>query len=123
LRLPHIPRAEELDIALIGIPYDGGATYRSGPALRASACARAVGHHPSFGIPVLNLNPFEKKRIADLGDLSINPLSIEDTFQRITAQLNDVLSAGARTAWRGRRSFDPAADFAINPQTVRSGRI
>jgi len=33
--------------------------------------------------PVLNLNPFEKKRIADLGDLSINPLSIEDTFQRL----------------------------------------
>ena len=30
MRLPHIPRAEELDLALIGIPFDGGTTYRPG---------------------------------------------------------------------------------------------
>src|SRR5215470_1992171 len=47
--------------------------------------------------PVLNVNPFEKYRIADYGDLSINPLSIDDTFQRITSQLDVVLAAGART--------------------------
>jgi hypothetical protein len=28
MRLPHIPRADELDIAVIGIPFDGGTTYR-----------------------------------------------------------------------------------------------
>src|SRR5580765_68265 len=100
MRLPHVSRAAELDIALIGIPYDGGATYRSGPRFgprhvrEQSAIIRPWN-------PVLNLNPFEKKRIADFGDLSINPLSIEDTFQRITAQLNDVLSAGARTVCVG----------------------
>ena len=100
MRLPHVPRAEELDIALIGIPYDGGATYRSGPRFgprhvrEQSAIIRPWN-------PVLNLNPFEKKRIADCGDLSINPLSIEDTFQRITAQLDDVLKAGTRTVCVG----------------------
>jgi agmatinase len=94
LRLPHIPQAEELDIALIGIPYDGGTTYRPGPRFgprhvrEQSAIIRPWN-------PVLNLNPFEKHRIADYGDLSINPLSMEDTFQRITAQLDDVLGAGA----------------------------
>src|SRR6266480_6499825 len=30
MRLPHIPQAEELDIALIGIPFDSGTTYRPG---------------------------------------------------------------------------------------------
>ena len=30
MRLPHIPRAAELDLALIGIPFDGGTTYRPG---------------------------------------------------------------------------------------------
>ncbi len=100
MRLPHIPRAEELDIALIGIPYDGGATYRSGPRFgprhvrEQSAIIRPWN-------PVLSLNPFEKKRIADFGDLSINPLSIEDTFQRISSQLDDVLQAGARTVCVG----------------------
>jgi len=30
MRLPHINDPEELDIALVGIPYDGGTTYRPG---------------------------------------------------------------------------------------------
>lgn len=51
--------------------------------------------------PVLNLDPFARWRIGDCGDLSINPLSIEDTFERITRQLNDVLATGARTACVG----------------------
>jgi agmatinase len=100
MRLPQIPRAEELDIALIGIPYDGGTTYRPGPRFGPrhvrdqSAIIRPWN-------PVLNVNPFEKHRIADYGDLSINPLSIDDTFRRITSQLAEVLRAGARTACVG----------------------
>jgi agmatinase len=100
MRLPHVPRAEELDIALIGIPYDGGATYRSGPRFgprhvrEQSAIIRPWN-------PALNIDPFEKSRIADFGDLSINPLSIDDTFLRITEQLDRVLKCGARTACVG----------------------
>jgi agmatinase len=94
MRLPHIMKAEELDIALIGVPFDGGTTYRPGPRFGPrnirvqSAMIRPWN-------PVLKVNPFEKWRIADLGDLSINPLSIEDTYRRITEQLGDILSVGA----------------------------
>src|SRR2546429_6513311 len=31
MRLPHITDPEELEVALIGVPFDGGTTYRSGP--------------------------------------------------------------------------------------------
>ena len=100
MRLPHIPRADELDIALIGIPYDGGTTYRPGPRFgprhvrEQSAIIRPWN-------PVLDLNPFEKHRIADYGDLSINPLSIDDTFHRIASQLDEILKTGARTVCVG----------------------
>jgi agmatinase len=100
MRLPHMPRASELDIALIGVPYDGGTTYRPGPRFgprhvrEQSAIIRPWN-------PILNLNPFEKYRIADYGDLSINPLSLDDTYQRITAQLDDVLKAGTRAVCVG----------------------
>ncbi len=100
MRLPHVADAKELDIALIGIPFDGGTTYRPGPRFGPrnirvqSAMIRPWN-------PVLKINPFAKWRIADFGDLSVNPLSIEDTYSRITAQLGDVLSAGARTACVG----------------------
>src|ERR1700686_3150939 len=30
MRLPYIPRAADLDLALIGVPFDGGTTYRPG---------------------------------------------------------------------------------------------
>jgi arginase family enzyme len=59
MRLPHVPRAEELDIALIGIPYDGGATYRSGPRFGP----RHVREQSSIirpWNPALRVNPFEK---------------------------------------------------------------
>jgi agmatinase len=100
MRLPHITQPEELDIAIIGIPFDGGTTYRPGPRFGPrnvrvqSAIIRPWN-------PVLNVNPFAKYRIADFGDLSVNPLSIEDTFRRIEQGLAPLLAAGARTACVG----------------------
>lgn len=100
MRLPQVHKPEELDIALIGVPFDGGTTYRPGPRFgprhvrEQSAIIRPWN-------PVLNLNPFDKWRIADYGDLAINPLSLEDTFARITKQLDNILAAGARTACAG----------------------
>jgi len=51
--------------------------------------------------PVLKLNPFERYRIADFGDLPVNPLSIEDTFRRIEQGIAPVL--GRRGPHRLRR--------------------
>ena len=95
MRLPHIPQAEELDIALIGIPFDSGTTYRPG-ARFGPRNVRVQSAMIRPWNPVLKTNPFEKWRVADFGDLSINPLSIEDTYQRITEQLGEVLRNGAR---------------------------
>ena len=100
MRLPQVSRADELDIALIGIPYDGGTTYRPGPRFGPRRVREQSAIIRPWN-PALNINPFEKFRIADYGDLSTNPLSIEDPFQRITAQLDDVLKADARTACVG----------------------
>jgi len=92
MRLPHIPDARRLDVALIGVPYDGGTTYRPGPRFgprhirEQSAIIRPYN-------PVLKVSPFERLRVADYGDLSVNPLSIEGTFERITGELKGVLDA------------------------------
>jgi len=45
MRLPHITQPEELDIAIIGVPFDGGTTYRPGPRFGPRYVSRAVGHH------------------------------------------------------------------------------
>lgn len=93
MRLPHIPDPSRLDAALIGVPFDGGTSYRTGPRFGPrnirvqSAMIRPYN-------PVLDVSPFERLRVADYGDLSINPISIEDTYARIKAGLKPVLDAG-----------------------------
>jgi len=94
MRLPHISDAKRLDVALIGVPFDGGTSYRPGPRFgprhvrQQSAIIRP--YHP-----VLEVSPFDLLRVADYGDLAVNPLSIEDTLQRIEAGLKTVLDQGA----------------------------
>jgi agmatinase len=93
MRLPHITRPEELDVALVGVPFDGGTSYRSGPRFGPrnirvqSAMIRPYN-------PVLKINPFERLRIADFGDLPVNPLSIEETYRLIQGGLKPLLDAG-----------------------------
>jgi agmatinase len=95
MRLPQITQPEELDIALFGIPFDGGTTYRPGPRFGPRHVrAQSVLIRPWN--PVLNVNPFAKYRIADYGDLSVNPLSIEDTFRRVEEQMKPLHEVGTR---------------------------
>src|SRR5580693_5722084 len=84
MRLPAATIADDLDIAVIGIPYDGGTTYRPGPRFGPRAVREQSAIIRPWN-PVLNLNPFEKWRMGDCGDLSINA----------------VLATGARAACVG----------------------
>ncbi|MGH9675523.1 MAG: agmatinase [Candidatus Acidiferrum sp.] len=94
LRLPHIPDASRLDAAFIGVPFDGGTSHRTGarfgPRHIRVQSAMIRPYHP-----VLDVSPFERLRVADYGDLPVNPLSIEDTYERITKGLKTVLDADA----------------------------
>jgi agmatinase len=95
MRLPHIPDARQLDIALIGIPFDTGTTYRTGTRFGPRGVREQSAIIRPWN-PTLNIDPFSRWRVADYGDLSINPLSLDDTYQRITTQLNLVADAGTR---------------------------
>lgn len=77
MRLPNITEPEELDIAIVGIPFDGGTTYRPGPRFGPRGVRNQSAIIRPWN-PVLHVNPFKKYRIADFGDLPVNPLSIEE---------------------------------------------
>ena len=95
MRLPQISDPEELEVALVGVPFDGGTTYRPGPRFgprhirEQSAIIRPWN-------PVLKVNPFAARRTADFGDLPVNPLSIEDTFRRIERGIEPLLQREVR---------------------------
>ncbi|NCV19036.1 MAG: agmatinase [Rhodobacterales bacterium] len=104
MRLPHVPpndpKIREVDIGIIGVPWDSGTTNRPGPRhgprqLRdASTMIRA--EHPVSGV-----RPYERLNCADLGDVSINPADIEDSMNRITSFYNKVLEKGIKPLTAG----------------------
>jgi agmatinase len=93
--LPFSDTPAGLDVALLGLPYDGGVSYRPG----ARFGPRAVREQSSLirpWNPVLKVHPFEKLRVADCGDVDVVPISIERTHAAIEAKIDTVIAAGAR---------------------------
>src|SRR5205809_3429275 len=93
--LPAVATAERLDVALVGVPYDGGTSYRTG----ARFGPRAVREQSSIirtWHPVLKVHPFERLRVADCGDVDVVPISIERTYEAIERRIDAVAAAGAR---------------------------
>ena len=92
--LPVVASAKGLDVALLGIPYDGGTSYRTG----ARFGPRAVREQSSLirpWNPVLKVHPFERLRVADCGDVDVVPISIERTLAAIEARVGEVMADGA----------------------------
>jgi len=91
--LPYRRDPAGLDIALLGIPYDGGTSYRPG----ARHGPRHVREQSSLirpWNPVLQVSPFEKLRVADYGDVDVVPISIEGTFAAIEREIDTLAGAG-----------------------------
>jgi agmatinase len=91
--LPFRRDPAELDVALLGIPYDGGTSYRTG----ARYGPRHIRDQSSLirpWNPVLQVSPFEKLRVADYGDVDVVPISIEGTFAAIQRETDVLVDAG-----------------------------
>ncbi len=94
MRLPHVTDPSLVDIALIGVPWDNGTTNRAG----ARHGPREVRNMSSFMRRVHHLSrisPYELCRVADLGDVSVNPIELDQTMGRIEAFFKTVREAGA----------------------------
>lgn len=93
MRLP-MARPDEVDIALVGVPFDGGVTNRTGARhgpreiRNQSSLVRRVHH-------VTGISPFDLARVADCGDVPVNPLDLNETLDSIAGFMADVSGAGA----------------------------
>src|ERR1044072_7625132 len=78
MRLPYVPSPAGRDVALYGIPFDGGCSYRSG----ARFGPRHVRDQSSLTRPwnsSLRVHPFDRLRVADCGDVAAAAASIAAT--------------------------------------------
>jgi guanidinopropionase len=94
MRTPHVTNLSNLDIALVGVPYDGAVEARSGARhgprqIRdMSSMMRAIHH-------VTRINPYELCRIADVGDVHFSQIfDIEASHADITGFYERLHSSG-----------------------------
>lgn len=90
-RLPMARLEEKFDVALFGIPYDGGVSYRPGarfaPSLVREVSSLGRGFHMSRGVSV-----FDKMKVADVGDCSVVPIDQVQTYEKIEKFVSSALA-------------------------------
>jgi len=97
MRLPHVgledARLADVDIGIIGVPWDSGTTNRPGPR-HGPRQLRDLSTMIRAGNGITGVRPFELVNCADLGDVGPNPADIIDSMERITAFYQKVIDAG-----------------------------
>ncbi|HUS77362.1 MAG TPA: arginase family protein, partial [Patescibacteria group bacterium] len=93
MRLPHVTATEGVDVAVVGVPFDTGASYRVGARFGPEAIrsiSALLRHHNE----VLDVSIFDHCSVVDYGDLPINPGYIEDSYKMIEEGLLPILDGG-----------------------------
>lgn len=97
MRLPHVtpddPRLAQVQIGLIGTPWDSGTTNRPGPR-HGPRQLRDMSTMIRAQNGATGVRPFDLVNCADLGDVGPNPADLQDSMARITAFYDRVRVAG-----------------------------
>jgi agmatinase len=74
-RLPRIDEVARTDVAVVGVPFDSGVSYRPGARFGPAHIRESSRLLRPFN-PALGVSPFASLQVADAGDLAVNPFSI-----------------------------------------------
>ena len=94
-QLPRIDEVDTTDIAVVGIPFDAGVSYRPG-ARFGPAAIRAASKLLRPYNPAVDLSPFAVQQVVDAGDLSINPFSLEEAVINIEQAARELRERASR---------------------------
>lgn len=93
--LPRVDEVEKLDVAILGVPFDSGVSYRPGarfgPAHVRQSSRLLRPYHPT-----LDVSPFAAQQVADAGDVPVNPFDIEEALGTVEAAAKALSDTGAK---------------------------
>lgn len=93
MRLPVSRELKGVEVAILGVPFDSGTSYRPGtrfgPRKIREASLMIWGHNST-----LNVSPLKKLNTVDYGDVSVIPPSIEHTMTAITTTAGNIINSG-----------------------------
>ena len=89
-RLPSIDEVSQADVAIVGVPFDSGVSYRPGARFGPSHIRESSRllrpYNPALQVPV-----FASQQVVDAGDLAVNPFSIDEAIGAIERGARDLL--------------------------------
>ncbi len=94
MRLPHATDLAGVDVALVGVPFDSGTSYRPGTRLgprevrNQSSLIRPFNHFQQVA-------PFDRLTVVDAGDIDASPINLELAHEAIESRLAEIVGAGA----------------------------
>jgi agmatinase len=91
-RLPRRDEVDRCDVAIVGVPFDSGTTYRPGARFGPIAIRQASRLLRSYH-PGLEVHPYAAQQVADAGDIAATPFDIEEAIRQIEAGADEVLGA------------------------------
>lgn len=92
MRLPYTQTLEDVDFAVIGIPFDTGCSFATGSRFGPQSIREASSILKPYN-PVIDVNVFEHCSGIDYGDFTIVPGYIEDSFERIEKEMDILVNA------------------------------
>ncbi|MCC5574977.1 agmatinase [Microtetraspora sp. AC03309] len=94
-RLPRLDEVGRADVAVVGVPFDTGVSYRPGARFGPSAVREASRllrpYHPG-----LDVSPFATQQVADAGDIACNPFNINEAVETIEEAASGLAADGTR---------------------------
>jgi len=97
LKAPYVEDVHEVgkyDAAVLGVPFDGGTTYRPGTRFGPQGMRRISALYTPYNYE-LGVDLREQMTLADVGDVFTIPANLEKSFDQISRGVSHVFSSGA----------------------------
>ncbi len=99
-RLPRLDEVSKADIAVVGIPFDAGTSYRPGARFGPAHIRESSRLLRPYN-PAQDASPFVLAQVVDAGDIAVNPFNIPQAIEQIEAGVDELLSGGMRLVTLG----------------------
>lgn len=95
-RLPEGRDVQDFDIAILGVPFDGGTSYRPGARFGPSNVREASRLLRPGYLKELDVTPVEELQVIDAGDVACTPYRIERAVKEIEDHATNLGAGGKR---------------------------
>ncbi|HUX04500.1 MAG TPA: agmatinase [Acidimicrobiales bacterium] len=81
-QLPAIDDVSDVDIAVVGVPFDAGVSYRPGARFGPAHVRQSSRLLRPYN-PAVDVAPFAAHQVVDAGDIAVNPFNLDEAIHDI----------------------------------------